>query len=114
MDKPEIVQKVAERTGLTRSQANKAVDALLDTIIDSLSQGQQVRFIGFGSFQVRSRSEREGRNPRTGAKLQIPSQKVPAFSAGAKLSQAVRGGDGNRSDDGGARGRGGRGGSRGR
>lgn len=95
MDKPEIVQRVAERTGLSRSQASKAVDALLETIQDALVRGEQVRFIGFGSFQVRSRSEREGRNPRTGAKLQIPSQKVPAFSAGAKLSQAVRGrGDG--------------------
>lgn len=92
MDKPEVVQRVAERTGLSRSQASKAVDALLDTITESLVRGEQVRFIGFGSFQVRSRSQREGRNPRTGAKLQIPSQKVPAFSAGAKLSQAIRGG----------------------
>jgi DNA-binding protein HU-beta len=94
MDKPEVVQRVAERTGLSRSQASKAVDALLETITDSLVRGEQVRFIGFGSFQVRSRSQREGRNPRTGAKLQIPSQRVPAFSAGAKLSQAVRGGEG--------------------
>ena len=92
MDKPQVVQKVAERTGLSRSQASKAVDAVLDTITESLSQGEQVRFIGFGSFQVRNRSSREGRNPRTGAKLQIPSQKVPAFSAGAKLNQRIRGG----------------------
>ena len=92
MDKPQVVQKVAERTGLSRSQASKAVDAVLDTITESLSQGEQVRFIGFGSFQVRNRSSREGRNPRTGAKLQIPPQKVPAFSAGAKLNQKIRGG----------------------
>lgn len=91
MDKPQVVQKVAERTGLTRAQASKAVDAMLETISESLASGEQVRFIGFGSFQVRSRASREGRNPRTGAKLTIPSQKVPAFSAGAKLNQAIRG-----------------------
>jgi DNA-binding protein HU-beta len=91
MDKPEIVQKVAERTGLSRVQASKAIDALLETISESLASGEQVRFIGFGSFQVRTRSAREGRNPRTGASLQIPPQKVPAFSAGAKLNQAIRG-----------------------
>ena len=116
MDKPQDVQHVAQATGLTRSQATKAVDAMLDTITDALARGEQVRFIGFGSFQVRSRSEREGRNPRTGAKLQIPSQKVPAFSAGAKLNQAVRGGaggEGGSENDGGSSG-GGRGGRRGR
>lgn len=91
MDKPQVIQQVAERTGLSRAQASKAVDAMLDTISESLAKGEQVRFIGFGSFQVRSRAAREGRNPRTGDKLQIPSQKVPAFSAGAKLSQTVRG-----------------------
>ncbi len=92
MDKPQVVQQVAQATGLSRAQASKAVDAMLDTITDSLARGEQVRFIGFGSFQVRSRGQREGRNPRTGDKLQIPAQKVPAFSAGAKLNQAVRGG----------------------
>ncbi len=94
MDKPQVVQQVAQATGLSRAQASKAVDAMLDAITDSLARGEQVRFIGFGSFQVRSRGQREGRNPRTGDKLQIPAQKVPAFSAGAKLNQAVRGGGG--------------------
>jgi len=90
MDKPQVVQLVAERTGLTRAQASKAVDALLATISESLAAGEQVRFIGFGSFQVRRRAPREGRNPRTGEKLQIEGQRVPAFTAGAKLSQAIR------------------------
>ncbi len=94
MDKPQVVQQVAQATGLSRAQASKAVDAMLETITESLARGEQVRFIGFGSFQVRSRGQREGRNPRTGDKLQIPAQKVPAFSAGAKLNQAVRGGRG--------------------
>jgi DNA-binding protein HU-beta len=89
--KTELAQQVAEQAGLSRSQANKAVDAVLDTITTSLQQGEEVRLTGFGSFRVTETKERTGRNPRTGETLNIAAGRRPTFTAGSRLKQTVGG-----------------------
>ncbi|HEX6506199.1 MAG TPA: HU family DNA-binding protein [Chloroflexota bacterium] len=91
MGKTELAQKVAEEAGLSRSQANKAVDAVLETITVTLKQGDEVRLTGFGSFRVTETKERTGRNPRTGETLNIAAGKRPTFTAGSRLKQTVGG-----------------------
>ncbi len=91
MTKQEFVDQVASKSGLSRRDAGKAVDAVLDSITDTLKQGQDVTFTGFGKFSVASRAARTGVNPRTGQKLTIAASRVPKFSAGSSLKQAVRG-----------------------
>ena len=88
MTKADLVAQVAE-TGMTKKQAAAAVDAVIDGIKDALAKGDNVRLVGFGTFSVKKRKARIGRNPRTGKELKIPAKKVPAFSAGKALKDAV-------------------------
>src|SRR5690625_1995232 len=91
MNKTDLVNAVAEKTELSKKDAAKAVDAVFETVMDSLSEGEKVQIIGFGNFEVRERKARKGRNPQTGEEIQIPASKVPAFKAGKALRDAVRG-----------------------
>lgn len=91
MNKTDLVNTVAEKTELSKKDAAKAVDAVFETVMDSLSEGEKVQIIGFGNFEVRERKARKGRNPQTGEEIQIPASKVPAFKAGKALRDAVRG-----------------------
>lgn len=87
--KGDIVGNVAEKTGLGKKEANAAVDAVVATIQGALSNGDSVALIGFGTFEVRTRAARRGRNLATGEPMDIPEKKVPAFKAGKKLRDAV-------------------------
>ena len=89
MTKAELVANVAEKSGLDRKQADKAVAAIFDTIKKALIEGDKVQIIGFGTFENRTRSARKGRNPRTGAEIDIPQSKLPSFKAGKGLKEAV-------------------------
>jgi DNA-binding protein HU-beta len=88
--KSEFVDQVADRAGLSRRDAQEAVDAFLDTVEAALRRGSDVSFSGFGKFSVSNRSAREGRNPATGEKIHIAASKVPKFTAGAGLKKAVK------------------------
>ena len=90
MNKSELVAEVAKKTSLSKSQAWKTVDATFEAIRGSLKKGKKVSLIGFGSFLVRQRKARTGRNPKTGATIKIKARKVPAFSAGSSLKQAIK------------------------
>lgn len=89
MTKSELVANVAEKSGLDRKQADKAVAAIFDTIKKALIEGDKVQVIGFGTFENRKRSARKGRNPRTGEEISIPESKLPSFKAGKGLKDAV-------------------------
>jgi DNA-binding protein HU-beta len=88
--KAEFTDKVAAKSGLSKRDATKAVDAFLDSITEALRGGEQVSFTGFGKFSPQHRKERQGVNPRTGEKVTIPAARVPKFSAGSQLKQALR------------------------
>lgn len=90
MTKSEFVDQVASRSGLSRKDAGVAVDAALDTIQDALQRGSDVSFTGFGKFHAAERSAREGTNPSTGEKMQIAASRVPRFTPGSGLKQAVK------------------------
>src|SRR5699024_1911128 len=90
MNKTDLVNAVAEKSELSKKDAGKAVDAVFESIMDSLSEGEKVQIIGFGNFEVRDRSARKGRNPQTGEEIEIPASKVPAFKAGKALKDAVK------------------------
>jgi len=89
MNKAELVGEVADRTGLTKKTSREAVDAVISAITDSLSREERVTLVGFGTFGVRQRKARTGKNPQTGATIQIPAKKVPKFKAGKSLREAV-------------------------
>ncbi len=89
MTKSEFVDQVADRSGLSKKDASEAVDAVLETIEDTLKRGSEITFSGFGKFSISQRSAREGRNPATGEKIQIAASRVPKFTAGAGLKKAV-------------------------
>ncbi len=89
MNKEELVEQVATQTGQTKKQAATAVDAVFGSIAAALRRGEKVTVVGFGTFQVRRRAARDGRNPRTGAKIQIPPKTVPVFTAGKDLKAEV-------------------------
>lgn len=92
MTKQEFIDRVAQRSGLQRRDAQKAVEAFLDTVTDALSQGEEIAFTGFGKFTTQRRAERQGVNPRNPSeKVTIPASTVPKFSAGSALKSAVRG-----------------------
>ena len=92
MTKQEFVDTVASKSGLSRRDATRAVDAVLESITDALKRGDAVSFTGFGKFSTQRRAERQGVNPRNpGQKVTIPAANVPKFSAGSSLKQAVRG-----------------------
>jgi len=90
MTKEQMVAKVAGEVGISKAKAAKALDTLLSGITMSLKRGEKVTFVGFGTFLVSQRAARTGRNPRTGAVLQIPAARVPRFKAGSKLKAAVK------------------------
>ncbi len=89
MNKGELTEAVAARAGLSRAEATKAVDAVLDSITRTLSKGGSVSLVGFGTFSVNARAARAGRNPRTGETIHIPASNVPRFKAGKGLKDAV-------------------------
>ena len=89
VSKQDVVDAVAEATGSSKADASRAVDAVIDCIKGSLASGKSVGLIGFGTFEVRERAAREGRNPQTGATIKIAAKKVPAFKAGKGLRDAV-------------------------
>ena len=88
--KSEFVDRVASKSGLSKRDAAKAVDAFLDSVEETLVQGDSITFTGFGKFSPQQRKERQGVNPRTGQKVTIPAARVPKFSAGSSLKQALR------------------------
>ncbi|MEJ1375842.1 MAG: HU family DNA-binding protein [Candidatus Sedimenticola sp. (ex Thyasira tokunagai)] len=89
MNKTELIEAIAESAGTSKSTAQAAVNALLSNISDSLIKGDDVQIVGFGTFTVRDRAARTGRNPQTGATLNIPASKVPAFKPGKALKDSV-------------------------
>ena len=89
MTKAEFVGKLAEKAGLTKADAEKAVNAFLETVTEALKSGDKVGFVGFGTFEVTERGAREGRNPQTGETIQIKAAKAPKFKAGKVLKDAV-------------------------
>ncbi len=89
MNKNKIVTEVAESAGLSKADAAKAVEAVFDSITETLKKGGDVRLVGFGTFSVASRAASEGRNPRTGEKIKIPASKLPKFKPGKGLKDAV-------------------------
>jgi DNA-binding protein HU-beta len=90
MTKAELVGKIANAGGITKSQAEKAVDGFVSSVSAALASGDKITLVGFGTFSVGSRSQREGRNPRTGEKIKIPASKVVKFKAGKTLSEKVK------------------------
>lgn len=90
MNKEQLVEKVADRTGATKKDALEVLNTALDLVTGALRKGDKVTLVGFGTFLVRKRKAREGRNPQTGAKIKIPAKKVPAFTAGKELRSAVK------------------------
>ena len=89
MNKAELITHIAEAAGLTQDVAAKAIDATTGAIAAALARGEGVALVGFGTFSVAERAAKEGRNPRTGATIQIPASRTPKFSAGKKLKEAV-------------------------
>ena len=89
MNKQELVDSVAKKTGLPKTKAQDAVQAMIETIKASLKKGDEVRLVGFGTFSVAKRAATTGRNPRTGEKINIPASKQPKFKAGKELKEAV-------------------------
>jgi len=89
MNKSELIDAAAEKAGLTKADTERAFKAFVDTITDALKDGDQVTMIGFGTFLVRERKARQGRNPRTGETIQIKAANNPAFKAGKALKDAV-------------------------
>jgi DNA-binding protein HU-beta len=89
MTKAEFIDRIADNLG-SKKEASDAVEAVLDGIVDSLKAGDEVNFTGFGKFSVNERGPRQGVNPRTGERITIPGGKVPKFSAGAALKNAVK------------------------
>jgi DNA-binding protein HU-beta len=90
MTKAELIDKVASGAGLSKVDASKALDTTLNSIKGALKKGQKVTLVGFGTFSVVKRKTRKGRNPRTGDVITIPAAKIPKFSAGKALKDAVR------------------------
>ena len=89
MNKTELIGEVAGKTGMTKKDAEKVVNAFFDTVEGALKSGDKVQLIGFGTFEVRERKARKGRNPQTGKEIDIPATKVPAFKAGKALKNAL-------------------------
>lgn len=90
MNKSELVDRVSENAGMSKKDSEAAVKAVLESITDGLVKGDKVQLVGFGTFEVRSRKEREGRNPATGEKIKIKALKVPAFKPGKALKEKVK------------------------
>lgn len=91
MNKKELIDSVAQEAELTKEAAAAAVDATLESIVTALKDGDSVRIVGFGNFEVAERKASQGRNPRTGEPLKIPASRVPKFKAGKAFKEAVNG-----------------------
>ena len=89
MNKTELVAAIAKNAELTKKDAEAALTAFTETVAAELKKGEKVQLVGFGTFKVTERKEREGRNPQTGAVINIPATKTPSFSAGAELKKSV-------------------------
>ena len=90
MTKAELVGQIASEGGITKSQAEKAVDGFVSAVSDALATSDKITLVGFGTFSVGERAQREGRNPRTGAKIKIPASKAVKFKAGKTLSEKIK------------------------
>lgn len=91
MNKSELIDAVAQSADISKAAAARAVDGFVAAVTDALKKGEQVTLVGFGTFLVREREARTGRNPQTGAEIKIPASKLPAFKAGKGLKDAVNG-----------------------
>ena len=91
VNKNDLISEVADASGLSKTDATQAVESVFDRITRALQGGDEVRIVGFGTFSVSSRAASEGRNPRTGEKIQIPASKQPKFKAGKGLKDSVNG-----------------------
>ncbi|SBT09863.1 DNA-binding protein HU [Candidatus Accumulibacter aalborgensis] len=89
MNKSEMIDAIAARSELSKAASAKALDAVIETIVDRVAQGETVTLVGFGSFKASARASREGKNPKTGEKIQIPETTVPKFAAGATFKARV-------------------------
>ncbi len=89
MNKGDLVDKISKEAGVTKKQADAVISAAVDAIMNAVADGEKVTLVGFGSFESRDRKAREGRNPKTGDKMEIPATKVPAFSAGKLFKEMV-------------------------
>ncbi|HGJ5877604.1 MAG TPA: HU family DNA-binding protein [Arsenophonus nasoniae] len=90
MNKTELINQIAEKADLTKKDSEKALNAFIGTVTEALKAGDEVQFVGFGSFQVKQRAARDGRNPKTGEILKIAAANVPSFKAGQRLKEAVK------------------------
>lgn len=89
MKKQELIDKIAADADISKAAAGDALDSFIQSVTDALSSGQSVSLVGFGTFQVRDRAARTGRNPQTGDEIRIPAARVPAFKAGKALKEEV-------------------------
>lgn len=89
MNKSELIDHIAQSADISKASAGRALDAFVDSVSDTLKSGDQVALVGFGTFSVRERAARKGRNPQTGAEIDIAAAKVPGFKAGKALKDAV-------------------------
>lgn len=91
MNKMDLINSVAEKTEMTKKDAEKVINAVFDSIGEALANGEKVQLVGFGTFEVKERAARTGRNPRTGEEISIPATKVPTFKPGKTLRETVGG-----------------------
>ena len=89
MNKTELIAAVAEKVGMSKKDVDAVVNAVIDTSVEEVAKEEKVQIVGFGTFEVRSRSERQGRDPRTNSPITIPASKVPAFKAGKAFKDAM-------------------------
>ena len=89
MNKTELIQQTANQTGLSKKDAEQAINAALELMTQALAQGDKIQLVGFGAFETKERSARVGRNPKTKEEIQIPASRVPAFKVGKALKDAV-------------------------
>ena len=89
MNKTELIMAVAEKANISKKDADTAVNAVIDTIVETLAKDEKVQLVGFGTFEVRRRSARQGRDPRTNSPITIPASKVPAFKVGKAFKSAI-------------------------
>ena len=90
MNKTDLINEVAKKSGLSKADAGRALDAALESVTKALKKGDTFTLVGFGTFSVKKRAARKGRNPRTGAEIKIAAAKVPGFKAGKSLKEAVK------------------------
>lgn len=96
MNKAELIDQIAKASGITKTQANDALDSFTNAVVSTLKKGNKVTLVGFGSFSVSNRAARNGRNPQTGATIMIKARKVPKFKAGKVFAGKIAGGKGKK------------------